>query len=67
MSVMLGVASAHGPASVANDVIMRITGLLAASTGRRYGDLCQARVASTVAWASVSCLPVIQVSNIGVL
>jgi len=46
MSVMLGVATAHGPASVANDVIMRIAGLGAASTGRRYGDWQQARVAS---------------------
>ena len=33
MSVMLGVAS-----SVADDVIMRIAGLVAAGTGRRYGD-----------------------------
>jgi len=44
MSATLGVASAHGPASVANDVIMRIAGLVAAITGRRYGDLWQAQV-----------------------
>jgi len=36
MSVMLGVATAHGPASVANDVITRIAGLGTASTG---GDM----------------------------
>jgi len=46
MSVTLGVASAQGPASVANDVIMRIAGFVAASTGRRYVDWRQARVAS---------------------
>jgi len=33
---MLGVANAHGPASVANDVIMRMAGLVAAGTSWRY-------------------------------
>jgi len=42
MSVTLGVAS------VANDVIMRIAGFVAAGTGRRCGDWRQARVASAV-------------------
>jgi len=41
-------ATAHGPASVDNDVIMRIAGLVAAGTGRRYGDWRQARVASAI-------------------
>jgi len=43
---MLGVAvaSADSPASVANDIVMRIIGLVAVSTGRRYGDWQQARV-----------------------
>jgi len=41
-SVTLGVAS------VANDVIMRIAGFVAAGTGRRYGDWRQVRVASAV-------------------
>jgi len=43
--VTLGVTSAHSPASVMNGVIMRIAGLFAAGTGRRYGDWQQARVA----------------------
>ena len=47
-SVTLGVASAHGPASVVNDVIMRIAGLVAAGAGGRYSDWRQARVASAV-------------------
>jgi len=37
-----GVASAHGLTSVAIDIIMRIAGLVAAGTGRRYGDWRQA-------------------------
>jgi len=37
-----------GVASVTNDVIMRIAGFVAASTGRRYGYWQQAWVASAV-------------------
>ena len=45
MSVTLGVASAYGLDSVANDVIMRIAGLVAAGVGRRHcGDWRQAPV-----------------------
>ena len=42
-SVTLGVASAHGLASVANNVIMIIAGLVAAGTGWRYHHWRQAR------------------------
>jgi len=45
MSVTLGVTNVHGLASAANDAIMRIAGLVAAGTGRRYGDWRQERVA----------------------
>jgi len=49
MSITLGEVRAHGSASVANDVVMRIAGfIVAASTGRRYGDWRQVRVASAV-------------------
>ena len=49
MSVTLGVASAYGLDSVANDVIMRIAGLVAARVGRRYcGDWRQAPVSNAL-------------------
>jgi len=50
MSVTLGMAlaSARGPASVTNDVIMRIAGLAAAGTSQRYSDWQQARVSSAI-------------------
>jgi len=49
MAVTLGMANAHGPASVTNDVIMRTAGLVTAGTGRRYGVWQRAWVASATA------------------
>jgi len=45
---MLGMASLHGAASVTNDAIMRIAGLVAAGTSQRYDDWRQAQAASAI-------------------